>query len=1089
MARQFDAELFAGFIEETTGYLPTIRQNLEDYFQDAAQLESLQQAYRLTHNIKGASSMIGFAEVCDTASRVEQILDELASGARPLDEDVAVRLLTDFNALENQLHELALSLSPAINSPTMTAGENAEEAWRDAAMLEANADAIASLPSPPNTEQSSPLAYAAAPESDQASNADELAAVDPEMLEVFQEEADDHLRVISAGLTTFETEPDNRAVLQEVRRSTHTLKGAAGVVGLRTVSRVAHRMEDLLDRLYEGNNPVEAETLTLLLRSTDIMESLAHGASPTMLRAKIDELHTGYTALLNQLPSVDALYAAPTDTATTELLSDPPSSIDLESPGILNQEISSSNVETYSADSNARQFIAAPQSPDSDLRDEPAAMPFAASSVEEKNADEPRVAPRKSQSARRVVRVPLERLDALVKLVGELVINRTALEQRMTEVHRELKELQHSTERLRRVSTKLETEYEASSLRSGAERFTQFAGTPGALRLPEAALASINAQLDSLNFLNSSAWLNHNAPPDSATGGARHALSNFSTLPPSSTSQFPAPDSTDTSSAHGFDELEFDRYTEFHRLSRELAETSSDTNAVHDELSNLLGDFEGLLTRQRRLTNEIQERLMRVRMIPLGALAARLQRTVRVTADAEAKLVDFRIEGEHVELDTTVLDQMADPLLHILRNAVGHGIEHADVRRAIGKNERGTIKLRAAYEGTQVLFEISDDGAGIDPAAVRVRALEAGFISDAQAAAMTDKEILALIFLPGLSTAREVSELSGRGVGMDVVKEHVIKLQGTLDLESTPGQGVRFSIRLPLTLAATRALIVKAHNEIFAIPVNAVQQITRLDANDIERVRQEQTLRTNDATYPVTYLTRWLELTDGEFGEGASRAPVLILNTAGRRAALIVDEIIEGREIIIKTFGSNMRRVRGVMGATVLGDGRVIPILNPDDIVRGSEIVAVASSVQASAQRPARASQTLKRGCSVMIVDDSPSVRRVMSNLIKNQEWTALAAKDGLDALEILHNSSADALPDVILLDVEMPRMDGYELLATLRQQQTVRHIPVVMITSRTGEKHRRKALDLGASEYLTKPYQDETLLDYIRRLTAQLQA
>ncbi|MBA3712713.1 MAG: hybrid sensor histidine kinase/response regulator [Pyrinomonadaceae bacterium] len=466
---------------------------------------------------------------------------------------------------------------------------------------------------------------------------------------------------------------------------------------------------------------------------------------------------------------------------------------------------------------------------------------------------------------------------------------------------------------------------------------------------------------------------------------------------------------------------------------------------------------------------------MRVRMVPLATMVTRLHRTVRVVADQERKLVDLIVEGENIELDTTVIDQMADPLLHALRNAVSHGIEVTERRRLLGKNERGSIRLRAYYEGSEVVIQISDDGSGIDPSALRAKAIAGGFFSSAEAAAMTDKDALSLIFLPGLSTAKEISEVSGRGIGMDIVRDYVNKLQGTLTVDSTPGHGATFTIRLPMTLAVTRALLVKANQETFAVPLSSVKQLLRVEREEVERLSAEPVIRAGGKVYPMIRLGEALNLKQPLDAPLSSRLPVLILGAGENQVALVVDQLIEGREIVIKSLGNHLRRVQGIMGATLLGDGRVIPILNPVDLV-GRKV----ASASAQAPTPRRTAE-VRRVINVMIVDDSPSVRRVTSNLIKSAGWQFSTAKDGLDALEVLQNSTE--LPGVILLDVEMPRMDGYELLAALKRQDAYRLIPVVMVTSRTGEKHRRKGFDLGASEYLSKPYQDDMLLGIIRKL------
>jgi chemotaxis protein histidine kinase CheA len=361
---------------------------------------------------------------------------------------------------------------------------------------------------------------------------------------------------------------------------------------------------------------------------------------------------------------------------------------------------------------------------------------------------------------------------------------------------------------------------------------------------------------------------------------------------------------------------------------------------------------------------------------------------VRVTADKERKLVDLRLEGGNIELDTTVLDQLADPLLHLLRNAVGHGIEQPAARRGLGKPERGTITLSAFHEGTETVIEITDDGRGLDPAAIRQRVAAAGFFSHAEVEAMLDKDVLNLIFLPGLSTAQEVSEVSGRGVGMDVVKEHVTKLQGTVVLDSVPGRGVRFTVRLPMTLAVTRALLVRANEETFAVPLNAVKQIMRVERSEIDRLGAEPVVRAGGKVYPLVRLGQALKLKQPA-DETMARVPALILSVGGRQIALAVDQLIEGREIVIKSLGTHLRRVPGLMGATLMGDGRVIPILNPVDLVRAETTTGApppTSLEDLSARITLRLPETLKA-----IVDAAAQEAGVSANTWLLQQITRSA--------------------------------------------------------------------------------------------------
>jgi chemosensory pili system protein ChpA (sensor histidine kinase/response regulator) len=369
----------------------------------------------------------------------------------------------------------------------------------------------------------------------------------------------------------------------------------------------------------------------------------------------------------------------------------------------------------------------------------------------------------------------------------------------------------------------------------------------------------------------------------------------------------------------------------------------------------------------------------------------------------------------------------------------------------------------------------------MEPQVLRAAAIQKGFLSAPDAAQLADEDALELIFLAGFTTASEVSEVSGRGVGMDIVKSNVHKLKGTLTLASQPGQGTTFTVRLPMTLAISHALLVKANNAPYAIPLDAVRQILRLEPEQVERVGQETVLRLGGQVYRLTTLAKILNL-KSTMEELDKRPPVLIVNIGTKPIALVVDELLGGREIVVKTMGTHLRRVPGVTGATLMGDGSVVLIVNPADWARDAIAAqkVLPKSPAAAPPPPAPPPSKPSDAFAVMIVDDSPSVRRIVTNLIKSAGWVPQAAKDGQEALEILHRSPP---PDLLLVDVEMPRMDGYELLSTLKSSDSYRGIPVVMVTSRAGEKHQQKALDLGAADYVVKPYQDEVLVAKIRRL------
>jgi chemosensory pili system protein ChpA (sensor histidine kinase/response regulator) len=1023
MSAQRDPAILLAFVDEARSYLPGIRDGLLRYLADETQTSEIQSAYRLTHTIAGAASMVGLEELSAFARNTENVLEEFALVGGTLAPDRGAEVLAQLDEIEQRLAVIADVAAGSLE--TAGAGDPLAASLGDAFAMN---DVLVEAGEEPLSFGNEGLEEAGADED-----------IDPEMLEIFRLEAEEHLRTVSASLVVLDRNPADRPTLKDIRRSAHTLKGAAAVVGFQSVTKLAHRMEDLLDALYDHERPATPALTSLLLAATEQLEQLVGGTPPSELAHSLETTYGQFDAILPLVQAgqivtaiasggADANTPAPVQAAEAEAAEAVAVDASPQTEAAPEPIADTAAEETAEPQTAVARIAAAarPVAPDR-------AAPAEAEAAEPEDTEAVATASAASDAAmadaaaaagaRQFVRVPLAKLDSVSKLMGELVISRTALEQRVAQLEQQIVELHHSTGRLRRASNQIESEYETTALLRG--------------------------------------------PVYAATGteGARFAPgANALTMP------------AGTGGGHGFDDLEFDRYTEFHRLTREMSEATSDSLAVRTELENLLGDFDSLLNRQRRLANDVQESVMRMRMVPLRTLATRLHRTVRVTADRQGKQAELVLEGDTLELDSQVLDSMSEPLLHMLRNSVGHGLETPDVRRSLRKPPRGRVWLSAYHEGTQAVLRVRDDGRGLDAEQLRKKAVSGGFLSADRAAALSDADVMSLVFIQGLSTAEKVTDVSGRGVGMDIVRDTVQKLRGTISIESTPNEGTTFTIRLPLTLAVIRALIVRVHGQSFAIPLAALQQILRMGTEESTRMLRDRVVSLAGKLLPVMRLSEALEIPEGP--DVPSRLPVLIVRVGGAEVALVVDDIVEGREVVIKSLGRHLQRVRGIMGATIFGDGSVVPILNVVDLLGKHEAEPVTAHVPVAAA-PAKAQRD---SLTVMIVDDSPSVRRVMSNLIKGASWTPLTAKDGLDAIELLRN--ATQLPDVVLTDIEMPRMDGYELLAALKANEVLARLPVAMITSRAGEKHRRKALDNGAADYLTKPYSDEELLTMVRRMS-----
>ncbi len=525
-----------------------------------------------------------------------------------------------------------------------------------------------------------------------------------------------------------------------------------------------------------------------------------------------------------------------------------------------------------------------------------------------------------------------------------------------------------------------------------------------------------------------------------------------------------------------FDPLELDRYSALQQFSRALAETSSDVASIQSLLEALTREAQNLLTQQSRVITELQNGLMRTRMVPFQRHVQRLTRLVRQAANDTGNRAELSVEGAAAELDRQVLERMVPPLEHMLRNAVVHGIEPPARRAAAGKPEVGRISVSLERDGAEVVIVVADDGGGIDIKLIRDKAVALGMTDPARK--LTDEEAMQLILEPGFSTAGHITQAAGRGVGMDVVATEVKKLGGGLFIESDLGKGTRFTIRLPFTLAISQALIVRAGEEVYALPLATVEGVVRLPKNIVARhLSKDAALFEYGAQkYRFQQLGTFVGLGVARLPETDASLSVVLIRAGEHSTALVTDELVGSREIVVKSVGPQIATIRGIAGATILGDGRVVAILDMGALVRSEWRARPADTVVLD-QRDRRTF--------ALVVDDSITVRRVTQRLLERNGMRVITAKDGVDAVSVLQ----EHLPDIILLDIEMPRMDGYEVAAHVRNDARLKDIPIVMITSRVSEKHRARAIELGVNDYLGKPYQENQLLDAIEPLVNRRRA
>lgn len=836
-----------------------------------------------------------------------------------------------------------------------------------------------------------------------------------ETIEVFRAEAEEHLRTISDGIGLLERNSNDSEAIRSVRRAMHTLKGAAAITGFNATADLAHICEDLLDRMGDGSIPATPDVISLILDTSQALEALASGdtAEQGGENGILAALRPRYQTVLGE-------------------------TVELDTPA---------GAQGAAGAPTPRQAIRVTDTPDDEGEVEPGIEARAATERNESDLS---------------VRLPLRKLDELITLFGDILVNRSVVEERMERLTRMVADGAVVSERLREVGGQMEKQFEVPLLQS--QRNTPLPGYP-------------------------------------APGGQ---FGNRAAPPPNFGGVMSGPNAH---SQADFDPLELDRYSEFHRLSRGLAEGITDASTLSTEMEATLREVEVVLLREGRLSSLFQDALLKARLVPISSLIPRLYRAIKAVANKYGKEFELLIEGDDTEVDRGVYEDIVAPMLHLVRNAIYHGIETPGARQSVGKPRVGQILLGARYEGNQLVISVRDDGNGMNAATIRSTAQARGLIDSYTQ--LNDRELINLIFQPGFSTSESISEEAGRGIGLDVVRDTVTRLRGTIEVDSLVGQGTTFTMKIPISLQIQRVVLVRVADQIYAIPMTVVEQLVQLDFYPRSQTSAVPALEVRGETYPLVHLGTYLTLNPGPVSD---KTPVLLVNAGQRRWAVMVDAIAGRQEIVSKSLGPHLRSVPSVSGATVLGNGSVVLILDavetlshtprPNAVVPtvpppgtvlpsaqghtnrssvlGEQRVSLRPSAAGNMQRnPSAVGRDGRNLPYILVVDDSPSVRRVVSQTLKNAGWEVLTARDGAEALEVV----AQRIPVGILLDIEMPRMDGYELMAALRSQPMYQQIPLIVLTSRAATKHQQRALQLGADAYVVKPYQDDQLLTTINAL------
>jgi chemosensory pili system protein ChpA (sensor histidine kinase/response regulator) len=978
-----DHEAVELFLQEASEHLQYLREYVSVLQDNAPRHEDMERLYIAAHTLKGTSASYGFPRFSEVAGKLAHIFQYALNA--PLGDDLhgpLTEFLSDgISLLETSLIEIS-----------DTGQENVEDV---AAFKERYRFAFPVEPPPLNFDRPQ-LQYAPTLEETSefeepeplhtgltGSYFDALPANDEvpdQIIEFFQPEAEEHLQIISDCLLSLEGN-NNPEDINRLFRAIHTVKGSAAQVGLRRLGAIAHRVEDLIGRLRDGEIQPAPAVVDLCLASVDVLKKTLHCEWQDE-----SEMRAGVDSLLGRIATF----------APQEIAEERPT------PNASQNESATEEIALV-APEQAKQKLATTQT-------------------------------QKQAVASKSVRIALGRLDRMMNTVGELVINRTKMVGRIAELEKLIDTLSFSKERLQGKVSEFQDKYEFNRIR------TIQPGTPWANRQTQQLLTS------------------------AAAGDG--VFSDFG-------------------------ELEMDRYDDFNILSRSMTEISADVNEVLLQLESFIGRVEGDIDEFTKLAHHLQDEITAARMVPIGTLYSLLSRTVRDAAKSAKKQVELDLSGSETELDNNIIQQISDPLVHLVRNSVAHGVERSEDRLRAGKPEQGKIQLRAYHRGNHIYIEVEDDGRGIDYERVKQSAIESGLVSLETAGRLTERDLREMLFHPGFSTASVKTELAGRGVGLDVVRSNLNVLNGEIEVQSVANQGTKFTLKVPLTLIISPALFVRCGSSYFAIPLAVVEEIRRIRADEIEEIGGKLLTKVRDVVTEVVRLDAYLGLPPLEPINGYFR--MVVANAGTRQVGVVVEEVIGKDEIVIKSLGEYLRRIKLFPGTTIAPDGSLILLLDLNRMVATEPNERRAVQASASAARvfapgseaiaqgtiPTDAIDRVDRERVVVIVDDSISVRKFVGRMLEKNGYRVKLAADGLEAAELIAQQGCH----LVITDLEMPRMTGYELMAQLRQNPITRRIPVMVVTSRAGAKHRDRALKEGAISFLTKPVQEDQLLFAVEQL------
>lgn len=954
---RLDAEILSYFIPEAEEHLRTIDQLLHVLRDKQDDADSIDKLFRTVHTLKGSAYTVGFQVIGDVARPMEDCMVAVHEKHFPVSED-----FLDMLAKATELIRLILRHEP-LNVPQLQ--HDIPPLLHRLAQVAKGTTALP--PSADHTDlpcsdfpQHEPVVGTEVRATD-ISDRYLIPNLDSEVLSYFIPEAEEYLERLEASLLRLDKEPQNKELINQLFRNAHTLKGSAYTVGFRSIGDLVHYVEDFMGAVRDENFRVLPEHTDLMLQAIDVVRALTRRD-------------------LNNVEDLRRRF----DAARTELRRLEPDSASETSP-------------THPPD--------APASP----------VTTEQSESDEQRAQGDRVLHGASHEEHEYIRVSYVRLERLMNLVGELVIGRGRLEQRLRVLE----------------------------------------------QLSQQVLGSKNRLVDSVQSFGDKHTFSYQESSASSTAPVSQGLPVFS----------------------DFSSLELDKYDDFNILARRISEVTADISESMSQLDESIQRAYDEMSQLQQLTLLMRDEVSRARMVPIGTPFTRFRRAMREVTRDSNKEVSLVTSGEQTEVDAAIVERLVDPLVHLVRNAVYHGIEPAADRIAKGKPAMGTVYLHAAHRGNSITIEVEDDGAGLDLGKIREKALNIGLAQPQQMSAMSDADILQLIFMPGFSTADKVGDQAGRGVGLDVVKRVIEGMNGHIDVESEPGVGTKFTLNLPLTLLIATALLVRAGTEKYAIPLLSIQEVTMPTLSLIREEGNRKLLRIDEQVIELHSL-RHILCREPESIDWTM--PVVIVRTGGSLMGLAVDELLGRQEIVIKPLGLLKPFEHSFFGgATIDTEGRVVLVLDPSRLtLRRTKESTAGSSYFKTAPFPDQSFpreevlSNMAQDARLLLIDDSLSIRKFVGKMLESAGYVFDTAVDGEDGLR--KASMIDYR--MILTDLEMPKLNGFEVIQALRSRPETRHTPLVVMTTRARDKHRQMAMNLGANSYISKPVEERMLLQEVER-------